>query len=250
MDDEKNQDKKNQDKKKQDEKNEEEGRRVRELVERGKHYYGLKEWGESLKYFEEGLKGGGVDIDCHYYMGLIEAQRGEYRRAIEHFEEVIAVEGTGYMKHVYKILSYIYAHQEDYKKAKGLLDELKEKRSYEDKETISILGYIFYKLKDYEEAKEHYKKVLDLDNKNANAYNALGVIHIEEGAIEEGINCCEKALKINPGGAAYLDSIGWGYYKKNDDKRAMKYLKEAFEKEPSNLEIKNHIKEILNLDRN
>ena len=112
------------------------------------------------------------------------------------------------------------------------------------------MGYIFYKLKDYEEAKKHYKKVLDLDKGNANAYNGLGVIYIEEGLIEEGINYCEKALEINPDGAAYLDSIGWGYYKKNDDKRAMKYLKEAFEKEPYNLEIKNHIKEILNLDRN
>ena len=100
----------------------EEGRKEfwRELVEQGKHYYRLKEWQESLKYFEEGLKESKGDLDCHYYMGLIEAQRGEYRRAIEHFEEVISGGRSEYIQHVYKILSYIYAQQEDYEKARRI----------------------------------------------------------------------------------------------------------------------------------
>jgi tetratricopeptide (TPR) repeat protein len=50
----------------------------------------------------------------------------------------------------------------------------------------------------------------------------------------------KKACKIEPDNGAYLDSLGWAYYKMGDYKNAKKYLEKAvkLEKDP---EIYEHL---------
>ena len=47
--------------------------------------------------------------------------------------------------------------------------------------------------------------------------NSLGFILADsETNIEEGISEIKKALSSDPNNPAYLDSLGWAFFKKND----------------------------------
>lgn len=56
---------------------------------------------------------------------------------------------------------------------------------------------------------------------------------------------CKKAVDSNPNSAAYLDSLGWVYFKLGLLKEAKTFVKRALEHNPDNEEIKNHYQEIL-----
>ena len=50
-----------------------------------------------------------------------------------------------------------------------------------------------------------------------------------------------KALKKEPENGAYLDSLGWVYYKKKDYKKAYKYITEALKYMPEEKELQDHL---------
>ncbi len=223
-------------------------KKTEELLNSGKEAY----WNEDYNHSIESLKGcvnsDPENLEAHYYLGLIYTKKMDFNNAIIHFNEIVMSKHEYvYLERVQSILAYIYTCQEDYSNAKDFLNKV---ILYDKDNTniLSILGYIHYKEKDYDKAKEYYNKVIKIDDTNANAYNSIGVILIESNEnIDEGIDLCKHALKLKPNTPAYLDSIGWGYYKKQDDYSAMEYLKKAFEKAPDSKVIKDHLKDLLDI---
>jgi tetratricopeptide (TPR) repeat protein len=60
------------------------------------------------------------------------------------------------------------------------------------------------------------------------AYNYLGYMWVDRGMkLDEGGDLIKKALKIEPANPAYVDSLGWYYFKKGDFKDAIETLKKA-----------------------
>jgi cytochrome c-type biogenesis protein CcmH/NrfG len=49
-----------------------------------------------------------------------------------------------------------------------------------------------------------------------------------------------EVVRVNPTNAAYIDSLGWAYYKKGDIKAAIASLKRALSMSNGNEEIKEH----------
>jgi tetratricopeptide (TPR) repeat protein len=81
----------------------------------------------------------------------------------------------------------------------------------------------------YEKAAELLKKSIELDPNNAaQAYNYLGYMWIDRGEhLDEAGEMIKKALEAEPDNFAYLDSLGWFYYKKTDYTKALQYLLKA-----------------------
>lgn len=79
-----------------------------------------------------------------------------------------------------------------------------------------MLGSIFEREKKYDQAEEQFKKVLAVDPLNAQAFNYLGYMLADRGVrLEESVKYIQKALQLDPNNGAYLDSLGWAYYKQN-----------------------------------
>ncbi|MDH5682046.1 MAG: tetratricopeptide repeat protein [Spirochaetota bacterium] len=188
------------------------------------------------------------NLEAHYYLGLCYTKLEDLNKAIMHFNEIV-LSRYQYI-HVFRVhgvLGYIYTLQGDYETAKDHLAKCLD-QDEGDVKTLSILAYISYREKKYEEALDYYGKILGLDGENANAYNSMGMIYIEtEEDIEKGISICKRALELSPDCPAYLDSVGWGYFKKKDEIQAIDYLRRAFEIAPDNQEIKQHLKDVLNI---
>jgi tetratricopeptide (TPR) repeat protein len=73
------------------------------------------------------------------------------------------------------------------------------------------------------------KKSIELDpSKAAQAYNYLGFMWVDRNLnLDEAGLMIKKALEIEPENGAYLDSLGWFYFKKGDFGRALTELLHA-----------------------
>jgi tetratricopeptide (TPR) repeat protein len=82
---------------------------------------------------------------------------------------------------------------------------------------------------------------------NANALNYLGYLLVLRGTdrVDEAIELVRKALVAEPDNGAYLDSLGWAYYRKGDLGEAEKYLGQAATRLPRNSEVQDHLGDVL-----
>ena len=63
---------------------------------------------------------------------------------------------------------------------------------------------------------------------NAAASNYLGYMLADRGVrLEESVKYIQKALELEPNNGAYLDSLGWAYYKMNRFDQAANQLEKA-----------------------
>ena len=59
-----------------------------------------------------------------------------------------------------------------------------------------------------------FRKVLATDPQNATALNYLGYMLADRGIkLDEALAMIKKAVDLDPANGAYLDSLGWAYFK-------------------------------------
>jgi tetratricopeptide (TPR) repeat protein len=81
---------------------------------------------------------------------------------------------------------------------------------------------------DYTQAEKYFQKCLQLQPDFAEALNYLGYMWAEHGLnLDQARGLIEKAVKIEPKNAAYLDSLAWVLFKLNQPKAALPYALEA-----------------------
>jgi tetratricopeptide (TPR) repeat protein len=85
----------------------------------------------------------------------------------------------------------------------------------QDKEYAQfLLGSVYEREKKYDLAEQQFKAVLTVDPLNSNAFNYLGYMLADRGVdLQKSVGYIKKALELEPGNGAYLDSLGWAYYK-------------------------------------
>jgi tetratricopeptide (TPR) repeat protein len=110
-----------------------------------------------------------------------------------------------------------------------------------DEEMLNALFYFSYGSAaeqggQFEKAVELLKQSLELDPNSSwaerpgLAANYLGYSWVDRGErIEEAGDLIKKAVELDPENGAYLDSLGWYYFKKGDAERALRELLRAQE---------------------
>ncbi len=95
-----------------------------------------------------------------------------------------------------------------------------------------------------EKAAEMLRKSIELDPSNAaNAYNYLGYMWADYGIhLPEAMELIKRALELDPENAAYLDSLGWVYYRMGDFPQALLYLQRSAERlQPEDPVVMDHL---------
>jgi len=101
--------------------------------------------------------------------------------------------------------------------------------------------------KKYNDAENVFRQMIAEDPKNSDALNSLGYMLAERGQkLDEAIAFVERALVIEPGNGAYLDTLGWAYYKQNRLEQAEPPLREAAKQLPTVSVIQEHLGDVLN----
>ena len=89
------------------------------------------------------------------------------------------------------------------------------------------------------------RAIIEIDPDNATAMNDLGyTLTNRTDRYEEALVLIEKALSINPGEAAFIDSLGWVKYRLKQFEEAVLHLRRALELFPND-EVAAHLGEVL-----
>ena len=102
------------------------------------------------------------------------------------------------------------------------------KKDADDSLASFYVGYIYTEQKKTEEAIEAFVTAIERNSYNSLALNSLSYLYAEQGIkLDEAKELVEKALEIEPSNGAYLDTLGWVYFKKGQNDEALRYLNNA-----------------------
>ncbi len=191
-------------------------------------YYATQKYDLAETVFTELVNSGEKDYINHFYLGRIAAQRKDYKIAVDEFKIMVQLNDT--IPGNWMDLGFTY---------KKLGDSQHEILTYQtaitkvknDTAKINLLfalGVAYEQNKMPDSAVAVFEKIISMFPKHHQAMNYLGYMLIDKGErLPYAKKLIEKALKLSPNNAAYLDSYGWLFYKLHNDKKAVKYLKQA-----------------------
>jgi tetratricopeptide (TPR) repeat protein len=119
-------------------------------------------------------------------------------------------------REVYITLAQMNTRLKRWKDAEDALNKAEQlSTKAEDKSYIYFLrGSTYEREKKYDEAEAQFKKVLAADPQSAITLNYLGYMNADRGVrLDESLNYIKAAVSLDPGNGAYLDSLGWAYYR-------------------------------------
>jgi tetratricopeptide (TPR) repeat protein len=106
-----------------------------------------------------------------------------------------------------------------------------------DAVSLNISGDRLYQLNHYNRAIEEYKKGLEIEPKNINLINSLGVCYGVIGEIEKAQREFDKAIAINPSDVMVIYNIGLIHRINEDEDKAILHLRKAHGINPAVFEI-------------
>src|SRR5580704_9168954 len=113
----------------------------------------------------------------------------------------------------------------------------------EDKENIYFLrGSTYEREKKYEQAETEFRKVLSANPQSAVTLNYLGYMNADRGVqLEESLIQIKLAVSLDPTNGAYLDSLGWAYFKLGKYDLAEETLNKASLRMGSDPTVQDHL---------
>ncbi|HYZ83601.1 MAG TPA: tetratricopeptide repeat protein [Bryobacteraceae bacterium] len=151
-------------------------------------------------------------------------------------------------RETYISLAQVYEKTKNYgEMAKSLDAAEKLSNSKDEKEAIAFMrGAMYEKQKKYDLAETEFRKVLSANPNNASALNYLGYMLADRGVrLQEARDLVTKALDNDPTNGAYLDSLGWVYYRLDDLEQAEHYLRMAMERYSKDPTVHDHMGDVL-----
>ncbi|MDR3356099.1 MAG: tetratricopeptide repeat protein [Spirochaetaceae bacterium] len=211
--------------------------------------YNMKRWDSALQTFHEvdaSAFSPAEKMDLAYYLGLCYTKLERYNDAILYFEQVVTGDsGPLRVCQCRLTLAYIYMITNRPRMAEFELDRL-IKNGFKSVQIYTMMAYAACMQKQFDRAVKMYEDALDIDPANSTAMNGLGFLLVENGTdIRRGLDLCKKAVEKHPQSAAYLDSLGWAYYKTGQLVEARQWLRRALDLAPRQKDISSHMKVIV-----
>jgi tetratricopeptide (TPR) repeat protein len=144
-------------------------------------------------------------------------------------------------------IAQIYEKAKRYDDMRKPLDEAgKLAESKPEKETVYFSrGAMYERMKSYDSAEAEFRKVLELNPDNAGALNYLGYMFADRDVrLDEAQKLILHALEQEPENGAYLDSLGWLYYRQNRLAEAEQTLVRALAKIGQDPTVHDHLGDV------
>jgi len=174
------------------------------------------------EYFKDNTAENG---DVFIKLGVNYDRLGRHEESIKSF--ISAIEYFPENDELYYFLGIEYRIIKDYQKAVKAFRKAVELNTKNAKYFFN-LGVSYERLGEIDMAIVYLDKSLQKDDTNPSALNYLGYLLADAGIrLNEAKQYIEKALSIDPENGAYLDSMGWVYYKLSEYEKAREYLESA-----------------------
>jgi tetratricopeptide (TPR) repeat protein len=141
-------------------------------------------------------------------------------------------------------LGQFYTQMRRWKEAEDALNRAeplttkKEDRTY----LLFLRGELAERQKHSDAAEGYFRQVLDLDPANAMTLNYFGYMLADKGIrLPEAVKLIRKAVDLEPMNGAYLDSLGWAYFKLGQYELAEENLRQAVERDQTDPTVHDHL---------
>ena len=227
-----------------EEKNTEQETRTKGNLQEGIRLFRMKRWDNALRELlavDAGKFPDEEQTELAYYLGLCYTKLGRYEEALIFLEQVVTASDD--ILRVYQCrltLAYIYIITKRTRMAEFELKKL-QSNGFESPQLYNTLAYASWSQKRDKNAIELYEKALEIDADNTTAMNSMGFILADSGIdLMRGLRLCRKAVDRKPHNAAYLDSLGWAYFKSGELVEARTWIRRALNLAPDEKEIQYH----------
>ncbi len=126
------------------------------------------------------------------------------------------LKGTPDDREVYVAIANMNSRLKRWSDAEAALDKAEQLATKtEDKQNIEFLRAAnLERQKKYDEAETTFRKILTESPDNATVLNYLGYMLADHGSkLDDALSMIKKAVNLEPANGAYLDSLGWAYFK-------------------------------------
>jgi tetratricopeptide (TPR) repeat protein len=114
----------------------------------------------------------------------------------------------------------------------------KEDRTY----LLFLKGELAERQKHYEPAEQFFRQALNLDPSSAMTLNYLGFMLADKDTrLTEALKLIRKAVELEPMNGAYLDSLGWAYFKLGEYELSEENLRQAVERDQTDPTVHDHL---------
>jgi len=176
---------------------------------------------------------------------VLAAQQADMGKADEALKDVHALlKGNPEDRQVYITLAQMNTRLRRFPEAEQALDKAEQLSSKDDdKEYVWFLrGSTFEREKRYADAAVQFKKVLASDPEHASALNYLGYMLADQNQeLDAALGYIKKAVDLDPANGAYLDSLGWVYYRLGKYDLAEENLLKASQKINTDPTVHDHL---------
>jgi tetratricopeptide (TPR) repeat protein len=181
-------------------------------------YREAKQWPQATAVAKEAVQKMPDDRDLRMVLDAQLADMGQVDQSVGDIRSMM--KGGAEDRDAYVRLGIIYTRARRWSDAQEVLakaDQLSTKA--EDRAYVYfLLGDLYQRQKMFDQAEGQFKKVLattpPTDPQAAATLNYLGYMNADRGVkLDESLNFIKQALSFEPNNPAYLDSLGWVYFK-------------------------------------
>jgi len=209
----------------------------------GGAYLGLKQYDKAIDQLQRAREAAPNDVRLARLQAEALHENGQLDRGVGVLEELLSRANP--QPSAYSALAELYVNAGRIPQALGVLDRAAAKLPG-DTSVAFELGATLERQKHYEEALRVFERVIASDPRHAQALNYLGYLLANRGErLQESVNYIKRALEIDPDNPAYLDSLGWAYFKLNQLDLAEPQLRKAAADLVTNSVIQDHFGDTL-----
>jgi len=181
-------------------------------------YREAKQWPQATATAKEAVQKMPDDRDMRMVLDAQLADMGEFDQAVNDVKTML--KGGPEDRDIYIRLGIIYTRAKRWTEAEQALGKAEELSTKpEDKAYAEFLrGDLYQRQKLFDKAESEFRKVLSAtppsDPQAAATLNYLGYMNADRGVkLDESLGMIKQALSFAPNIGAYLDSLGWAYFK-------------------------------------
>lgn len=148
---------------------------------------------------------------------------------------------------IYLTLAQVYEKGKLFDKGLEAIEKASESADNERKEQAVLFAHasLLERAKRHEESEAKFRELLQKDPDNSSALNYLGYMLADLNVkLDEAHDMIQRALDLEPDNGAYLDSLGWVYYRQDKLQLAERYLKRSLEQYGADPVVHTHIGDV------
>lgn len=181
-------------------------------------YREAKQWPQATAIAKEAVQKLPDDRDLRMVLDAQLADMGQVDQAITDIRSML--KGGPEDRDVYVRLGIIYTRAKRWNDAHEALAKAEQASTKPDEKAYVyfLRGDLYQRQKMFDQAEGEFRRVLTAtpptDPQAAATLNYLGYMNADRGVkLDESLNYIKQALTFEPNNPAYLDSLGWAYFK-------------------------------------